>query len=248
MVEFLQLVEMICVTHFLEFFHSIRERDVQKLPDNENVETEDYDIEHGSLSDQSKCTDKYKHPISCCLLIYPLVLVCVLIVSYDTSTVNLDYLNKDINYSYSVDFDNELSGRIIGHYHHHRLRCSDFQYGCCEISYTNYLNHIQIITISPYNVVKHDLNGTNCPTLKSMVSEYNHIYPMDPAECSESTHGCCQLGGQSVNIIQNEEGSNCPRPIDMIRIYEGGYENVMEDILFMSVIGVIIGCICYFTK
>ena len=57
---------------------------------------------------------------------------------------------------------------------------------------------------------------------------------MDPAECSV-LQGCCQLGGQSVNIIQNEEGSNCPRPIDMIRIYEGGYENVMED-LFGSIV------------
>ncbi len=80
------------------------------------------------------------------------------------------YIKKELK----IKDTSSMKARIMGHHHHvHYLRCTDFDYGCCKINYYNpYFNELTSYTISPYHDVKHDKNGTNCPTFLSIINYY----------------------------------------------------------------------------
>ena len=92
------------------------------------------------------------------------------------------------------------------------------------IIYT-YKNYTQKVKISPYKVVKHDLNGTNYPTVSDATELYNENIEHD--SCMQSDTGCCQLEGKQVNT-----DGNCPTVRGMIYLYEINYSDPIYDYLF----------------
>ena len=173
------------------------------------------------------------------LLVGSLVFVFGIVVfaSYvDTPPDTLTYLRDDSEYS-NYDYDSELSARVMGHGRQHWLKCSDFDYGCCEVIYT-YRNYTQKVTLSPYKVVKHDINGSNCPSVSYMVELYNEIVGDD--SCMQSDQGCCQLEGTPVHT-----NGNCPTVRDMIYLYETNYNDPIYDyLLFLCIFGGFVCIVC----
>ena len=80
-----------------------------------------------------------------------------------------------------------------------RRRCTDFEYGCCKIYYGCSISEQEelisnYMSISPYYIVQHDKQGSNCPRLLDLISEYNNNYPDEEGEdCRNSEFGCCDM-------------------------------------------------------
>ena len=219
--------------HFLQQKH-------QAVPSHEVTQEKEFTDE--ALSDEEPSDDESStlNPLTLYLLLVGsllVVFVIVVLTSYvDTPPESLSYLKDDSEYSH-YDYDSELSARVMGHGRHHWLKCSDFDYGCCEVIYT-YRNYTQKVTISPYKVVKHDINGTNCPSVSDMIELYNENVGDD--SCMQSDQGCCHLEGTQVHTT-----GNCPTVRDMVYLYETNYSDPIYDyLLFLCIFGgvVCLGC------
>lgn len=95
-------------------------------------------------------------------------------------------------FSQNYEYDG-ISARIMGHGHHHRKTCEDFEFGCCEIynkciDKTSYLESRKI-ELSVYRILARDTLKTNCPTLESLIDDYNKHYHSKVHDCGE--FGCC---------------------------------------------------------
>ena len=217
--------------HFLQQKH-------QAVPSHEVNQEKEFTDE--ALSDEEPSDDEsstlnpltlYLLLVGCLLFVFGIVLFASYI---DTPPDTLSYLRDDSEYYH---YDSELSARVMGHGRHHWLKCSDFDYGCCEVMYT-YRNYTQKVTLSPYKVVKHDINGTNCPSVSDMIELYNENVGDD--SCMQSDQGCCQLEGTQVHTT-----GNCPTVRDMIYLYETNYSDPIYDyLLFLCIFGgfVCLGC------
>jgi hypothetical protein len=153
--------------------------------------------------------------------------------------VNLDYLKHDSSYSNKIEYG--MSARMIGHHRHHWLKCSDFDYGCCEVNYDSAGYNITV-TLSVYKIVKHDPVGSNCPTIQTMIDGYNNVYA---DYCSDTKEGCCMIDDYRINMKQNDD---CPRERDIIHMYETNYEDYIADYITMLCLFGFIICICCLTK
>ena len=167
--------------------------------------------------------------------------VCFMIfINIEKEPENYQYLKQDPQYS-SRSIDNGLSARVIGHGRHHWLKCSDFDYGCCEVNYDSNGYNVSI-TLSVYKIVKHDPVGSNCPTIQTMVDGYNNLYD---DHCSDTDKGCCMIDDYQINIQKDDY---CPRERDIIHMYETNYEDFVVDYLTLLCIFGLIVSICCFTK
>ena len=82
---------------------------------------------------------------------------------------------------------------LAGHSSHNRKSCDYYDYGCCNIYYNcrvvngkNFLD-FRKNPISVYKIVSEDNIDSNCPSLRTIINEYNEHY--GNATCGE--HGCC---------------------------------------------------------
>ena len=98
---------------------------------------------------------------------------------------NSEYKKDEI-----VETDSDISAKLPMHHRHHHLKCSDYKYGCCEIYYDCGKDSHKTLTISPYRIVKHDEEGSNCPSLNTLQS----IQSSNVADNSE-------LGKCSINTV-----------------------------------------------
>jgi len=117
----------------------------------------------------------------CSIRVYLLVITLIII-----SGIIIYYFSQ--NYEYDG-----ISARIMGHGHHHKKTCEDFEFGCCEIydkcvDKTSYLESKKI-ELSIYRIIARDTLKTNCPTLESLVNDYNKHYYPNIHDCGE--FGCC---------------------------------------------------------
>ena len=152
---------------------------------------------------------------------------------------SLQYLKHDSSYSNNIEYG--MSARMIGHHRHHWLKCSDFDYGCCEVNYDSAGYNITV-TLSVYKIVKHDPVGSNCPTIQTMIDGYNNVYA---DYCSDTKEGCCMIDDYRINMKKNDD---CPRERDIIHMYETNYEDYIADYITMLCIFGFIICICCLTK
>lgn len=152
---------------------------------------------------------------------------------------SLQYLKHDSSYSNNIEYG--MSARMIGHHRHHWLKCSDFDYGCCEVNYDSAGYNITV-TLSVYKIVKHDPVGSNCPTIQTMIDGYNNVYA---DYCSDTKEGCCMIDDYRINMKKNDD---CPRERDIIHMYETNYEDYIADYITMLCLFGFIICICCLTK
>lgn len=133
---------------------------------------------------------------------------------------NHQYLKQNIRE------DNEqtyLSAHFTSWSSHKKKRhkkCSDYEFGCCEIMY-GCQNQTYTTTISPQKTVKRNKQGSNCPRLDNLREEYNKEYEQD-----------CQINGCKVDKI------GCPSVHTLVELYDMGWPNMETD---MEVIIIICG-------
>ena len=91
-----------------------------------------------------------------------------------------------------------LEARVGGawYVHHKPPSCSDLD--CCHIHTKN-----EDYTISPRRIVKQDKMGTNCPSLSTLVTNYNvhHVRYFGIVNCSETN--CCSIDIFWDELIRN---------------------------------------------
>ena len=125
-------------------------------------------------------------------------------------------IGGNVIYYFIQNYDYEgISARIMGHAHHHKKTCEDFEFGCCEIydkcvDKTSYLESKKI-ELSIYRITAHDTLKTNCPSLESLINNYNkNLYP-SVNDCGE--FGCCfddkiEVGCDHAMIKTITDGNN----------------------------------------
>ena len=98
--------------------------------------------------------------------------------------------------------DNMTTGRrrlnVLHHTNNHHTTCDDFKYGCCKVYYDCVLDkeHSLVIPItekiSHHNIVKINEEGTNCPTLKTLIMNHNNHYKANHST-TDSLYGSCMI-------------------------------------------------------
>lgn len=115
------------------------------------------------------------------------------------------YYPEDNNSEYKKDelvkLDSDISAKFPMHHHHH-IKCSDYKFGCCEIYYDCDKDNHKTLSISPYRIVKHDEEGSNCPSLNTLVNQYNQAYVADNSEL-----GKCSINTVCDSSVRGIQGS-----------------------------------------
>lgn len=100
-------------------------------------------------------------------------------------------------YAYDYEDENTTSTEnTMARLHHSmgRRTCEeDTDFGCCEIYYNCHIvgnSHIdyKVFHIDIYRIVAHDVLKSNCPSLRTIINQYNQHYGSD--DCGE--FGCCE--------------------------------------------------------
>ena len=136
-------------------------------------------------------------------------LLCIIVVLYlfiFYIFMDLVYYTEDNNSEYKKDeiiqTESDISARFHINHHHHQLKCSDYKFGCCEIYYDCNKDNHKTLTISPYMIVKHDEDGSNCPSLNTLVNQYNEAYLIDNSEL-----GKCSINTVCDSSVRGIQGS-----------------------------------------
>jgi hypothetical protein len=135
-----------------------------------------FEIDDSNVKRKSRCNCYFSG------VEYLLVIIIVII------TGGLIYL-----FSQYYEYDGISARLMMGHHHHHKKTCEDFEFGCCEI-YDKCIDKISYlqsnnIELSFHRIIARDTLKTNCPTLESLVNDYNYHYYPNIHDCGE--FGCC---------------------------------------------------------
>lgn len=133
------------------------------------------------------------------------------------------------------------------HSHYNPVSCEDDGIDCCHVYDKN-----QDYTISPRRIVKRD-GGSNCPSLSTLVANYNdyHIRYFGPVNCSATD--CCSIDIRRDELLRNNitveefiipieisKGNldTCPTIQTLITKYENYYEetNPIFVIIFLCIV------------
>ena len=137
------------------------------------------------------------------IYIKKLLCKCFSIIILTTFIGFIIYLNKDeiIHSEYS-----DVAARAFPHHCyscHKKLVCSDFNYGCCNIStYGNLLDNK--IRFDELNLDLHikfrlDEKGSNCPSYKELIKKYDEYYlkyknyDYGMKFCNSNIENCCKI-------------------------------------------------------
>jgi len=169
------------------------------------------------------------------------------------------YYPEDNNSEYKKDelvkLDTDISARFpLHHHHHHHIKCSDYKFGCCEIYYDCDKGNHKKLTISPYKIVKHDEEGSNCLSLNTLVNQYNEAYKSDDSEsgkcsintmCDSSVRG---IQGSVMHLVSLDiDEYHCNSFPMLINLYESGwpiqYTLAEEFIIMMGIMFLFMVCL-----
>jgi len=126
------------------------------------------------------------------------------------------------------------------HSTYHKFHCDDRGYDCCYI----YAKHTH--KISPEVAVGIDESGSNCPTLVTLINNYNKYIDQyfTPKNCSEVE--CCTIdASRDLSVRYNETFKDslyeikeevCPTIAAIIYKYELGYPDPKSDYIVLGVI------------
>lgn len=195
------------------------------------VTTENSDMENNfdmENSDTDK-KNKYKCKYKCkCNILYCILFVLVLygiycIFFWDIITININFNNIK---------NKDLTARLPLHHHHHHKTCEDLKYGCCEVKDENNKKYI----LSLYRIVKHDEDGTNCPTFHTLINKYieyiREYYSDSIVDCNIVQ--CCKI----YDIIIPTE--KCPNPYEIVYEYNTGYSDPYGGLYGLCIVLVLI--------
>ena len=188
-------------------------------------------------------------------------LLCIIVVLYlfifyifmdlvYTEDNNSEYKKDEI-----IQYETDISARFpMHHHHHHQLKCSDYKFGCCEIYYDCNKDNHKTLTISPYMMVKHDEDGSNCPSLNTLVNQYNEAYLIDNSElgkcsintvCDSSVRG---IQGSEMRLVRLDiDEYHCNSVPILINLYESRwptqYTPTEEFLMMMGIMLLFIVCL-----
>lgn len=198
---------------------------------------------------------KYKRRKLVCKVLGIVVLFCLFIfyifmdlVFYPENT-NSEYKKNEL-----MIIDSDISAKFPMHHHHHHLKCSDYKFGCCEIYYDCDKGNHKKLTISPYKIVKHDEEGSNCPSLNTLVNQYNQAYVADNPElgkcsintvCDSSVRG---IQGSVMRLVSLDiDEYHCNSVPMIINLYESRwptqYTDTQEFLIMMGIMFLFIACL-----
>ena len=139
------------------------------------------------------------------------------------------------------------------HRSHTYPHCGEDGIECCHIYGTMPRRDY---TIAPTRIVKRDESGSNCPSLSTIVHEYNEYYRKNIGEVNCSTTECCsvdisrdELIRHNVTVednvvfmpISKETHDVCTSITTMISAYEEYYNGDGDDVVFILLILIILG-------
>ncbi len=193
----------------------------------ETSDTENSDIENNFDIDKSKYKkDKCNYNILYCILFVLVLYGIYWIFFWDIITININTNFDNIN-------KNDLTARIPLHHHHHKT-CEDYKYGCCEVVD----EENKIYTLSLYRIVKHDEEGTNCPTFNTLINKYikyiREYYSDSIVDCNVVE--CCE----KYDIIIPTK--KCPNSNEIVYEYNTNYRDPYEGLYVLYIILVSIFC------
>lgn len=100
---------------------------------------------------------------------------------------------------------------------HKQKSCSD-EFGCCEIQFECGNQTKQSLHLSPYRIMKDDIEGSNCPTINSLIQTYNEKFKKH-----------CVIDGC-------HKYPDCPTVYGLVYLYETGWKGHGGDMMIVSVI------------
>lgn len=169
--------------------------------------------------------------------------------------MDLVFYPEDNNSEYKKDelmiIESDISARFpLHHHHHHHIKCSDYKFGCCEIYYGCGKGSHKTLSISPYRIVKHDEEGSNCPSLNTLVNQYNEAYKTDDSElgkcsintmCDSSVRG---IQGSAMHLVSLDiDEYHCNSVPMIINLYESRWSTQYTD---TEEFLIMIGLMCLF--
>lgn len=185
-------------------YGKIESSEKAQLTDSEARDTEAHDSEaHDTeVHDNTKLLKNKRNKLVCKVL--GITVVFHLFIFY--IFMELVFYPEDNNSEYKKDeivqTDSDISAKFPMHHHHHHLKCSDYKFGCCEIYYDCDKDNHKTLSISPYKIVKHDEKGSNCPSLNTLVNQYNEAYKTDDSEL-----GKCSINTVCDSSVRGIQGS-----------------------------------------
>ena len=107
------------------------------------------------------------------------------------------------------------------HKKHKKKTCSD-KFGCCEIQFGCENQTKSSLHLSPYLIMKHDEEGSNCPTIDSLVQTYNEKFQKH-----------CVIDGC-------HKSPNCPNAYELVNLYNTEWYDPGQDMMIISIIFMVI--------
>ena len=153
------------------------------------------DVEPSDVEGDFDCGIERRHPVQSPRIVLPLkrkkwcAIFLVILVILVTAIIVLYNGGDGSGYTHT-----NLEARVGGAWprshnnHLHFISCEDDGIDCCHI-YDYNLDY----TISPRRIVKRDKLGSNCPSLSTLVANYNDYHIRDFGRVNCSTINCCTI-------------------------------------------------------
>ena len=212
-----------------------------------DTEARDTDVPDNNLLKNKR--NKLVCKLLCIIVVLYLFIFYIFMDLVYTEDNNSEYKKDEI-----IQYETDISARFPMHHHHHQLKCSDYKFGCCEIYYDCNKDNYKILTISPYRIVKHDEEGSNCPSLNTLVNQYNEAYLIDNSElgkcsintvCDSSVRG---IQGSEMRLVRLDiDEYHCNSVPILINLYESRwptqYTLAEEFLMMMGIMFLFIMCL-----
>lgn len=231
-------------------YGKIESSEKTQLTDREAHDTEAPDTK---VTDTTNLLKNKRNKLACKVL--SVVVLFYLFIFY--IFMELVFYPEDNNSEYKkdeiVETDSDISAKLPMHHRHHHVKCSDYKFGCCEIYYDCDKDSHKSLTISPYRIVKHDEEGSNCPSLNTLVNQYNQAYVADNSElgkciintvCDSSVRG---IQGSVMRLVSLDiDEYRCNNVPMLINLYESRwptqYTPAEEFIIMLGIMFLFITC------
>ena len=144
---------------------------------------------------QNKCKTVILYIIGIILLIVVTMLLII-----NTDIIDIKIMNTT---NYIQAYVGGAGKGCLGCHHYREKLCSDYEYGCCNIStyatiYNNTLYFVEL-NIDIKNKIKRDKIGSNCPSYKLLIEKYDNYYlnynnyPYGKKYCNSTIEDCCKI-------------------------------------------------------
>ena len=225
-----------------------------EAPDTEATDTEALDTK---VTDTINLLKNKRNKLACKVLL--VVVLFYLFIFY--IFMELVFYPEDNNSEYKkdeiVETESDISAKLpitSSQSSQSSIKCSDYKFGCCEIYYDCDKDNHKSLTISPYRIVKHDEEGSNCPSLNTLVNQYNQAYVADNSElgkcsintvCDSSVRG---IQGSVMRLVSLDiDEYRCNSVPMLINLYESRwstqYTPTEEFLIMMGIMFLLTACL-----